>query len=109
MDSRTWCRTPALSSAASRFFVTVPKKSTISALSCDGLLVTSMTRVGAAQRVRQAAARVRVDPGGAADRHGLVTCSLKSGNGEPPDPAGGARDRDSHESSLDLIEAIEDA
>ncbi len=43
MDSSTWCRTPARSPAASRFFVVAPKKSTISALSCDGLLMTSMT------------------------------------------------------------------
>ena len=53
MDSRTWCRTPAFSSAASRFLVTVPKKSTISALSCDGLLVTSMS----ASAPRSASAR----------------------------------------------------
>ena len=53
MDSRTWCRTPAFSSAASRFRVTVPKKSTICASSWDGVLVTSMS----ASAPRSASAR----------------------------------------------------
>jgi hypothetical protein len=30
-----------------------------------------------------------------------VTRFVESGDGKPPDPPGGTRDRDSHESSLD--------
>ena len=87
----------------------MPKKSTISA-SCLRRGVGDVDeRVGAAQRVRQAAAGVRVDARAAAERHRLVARSVEGGAGELPDPAGAARDRDSHESSLSsLIGAITD-
>src|ERR1019366_1822807 len=43
IESNTWCPTPARSSAASRFAVTVPKKSTICASSSERVLQTLTT------------------------------------------------------------------
>jgi len=65
-----------------------------------GLVVGDVDEdVGALQRVRQAAAGVRVNPRPAAERHALMPGRLQRGGGELADAPGGARDRDSHEFS----------
>jgi len=57
-------------------------------------------RAGVPQRGVQAGAGVRVDPGLAADRHGLMASAFEYVDGELPDPAGRAGHCDPHRASL---------